>query len=134
MSPPYLQIQGLRMEYGDVVAAHDVTLDIRQGGFLTFLGPSGSGKSTTLYILAGFQQPTRGDILLDGRTLLDRPSHRRNIGMVFQRYTLFPNMTVGEDVAFPLKVRRRPKALIDAKVREEVQSSTRSGASISRPR
>ena len=134
MSPPYLQIQGLRMEYGDVVAAHDVTLDIRQGEFLTFLGPSGSGKSTTLYILAGFQQPTRGDILLDGRTLLDRPSHRRNIGMVFQRYTLFPNMTVGEDVAFPLKVRRRPKALIDAKVREEVQSSTRSGASISRPR
>ena len=134
MSPPYLQIQGLRMEYGDVVAAHDVTLDIRQGGFLTFLGPSGSGKSTTLYILAGFQQPTRGDILLDGRTLLDRPSHRRNIGMVFQRYTLFPNMTVGENVAFLLKVRRRPKALIDAKVREEVQSSTRSGASISRPR
>ncbi len=118
MSPPYLQIQGLRMEFGDVVAVHDVTLDIRQGEFLTFLGPSGSGKSTTLYILAGFQQPTRGDILLNGRTLLDRPSHQRNIGMVFQRYTLFPNMTVGENVAFPLKVRRRPKAEIDAKVRE----------------
>ncbi|MFO1073046.1 MAG: ABC transporter ATP-binding protein [Geminicoccaceae bacterium] len=118
MSPPYLQIQGLRMEFGEVVAVHDVTLDIRQGEFLTFLGPSGSGKSTTLYILAGFQQPTRGDILLKGRTLLDRPSHQRNIGMVFQRYTLFPNMTVGENVAFPLKVRRRSKAEIDAKVRE----------------
>ncbi|MFO1074423.1 MAG: ABC transporter ATP-binding protein [Geminicoccaceae bacterium] len=118
MSPPYLQIQGLRMEFGEVVAVHDVTLDIRQGEFLTFLGPSGSGKSTTLYILAGFQQPTRGDILLNGRTLLDRPSHQRNIGMVFQRYTLFPNMTVGENVAFPLKVRRRSKAEIDAKVRE----------------
>ena len=64
MTAPYLQIQGLRMEFGDVVAVHDVTLDIRQGEFLTFLGPSGSGKSTTLYILAGFQQPTRGDILL----------------------------------------------------------------------
>ena len=118
MTTPYLQIQGLRMEFGKVVAVHDVTLDIRQGEFLTFLGPSGSGKSTTLYIPAGFQQPTRGDILLNGRTLLDRPSHQRNIGMVFQRYPLFPNMTVGENVAFPLKVRRRPKAEIDAKVRE----------------
>ena len=122
MTTPYLQIQGLRMEFGKVVAVHDVTLDIRQGEFLTFLGPSGSGKSTTLYILAGFQQPTRGDILLNGRTLLDRPSHQRNIGMVFQRYTLFPNMTVGENVAFPLKVRRRPKAEIDAKVRETVEA------------
>jgi putative spermidine/putrescine transport system ATP-binding protein len=118
MTDAFLQIQGLRMEFGDVVAVHDVTLDIRRGEFLTFLGPSGSGKSTTLYILAGFQQPTRGDILLEGRTLLDRPSHQRNIGMVFQRYTLFPHMTVGENIAFPLKVRRRPKAEIDAKVRE----------------
>ncbi len=118
MTAPYLQIQGLRMEFGDVVAVHDVTLDIRRGEFLTFLGPSGSGKSTTLYILAGFQQPTRGDILLEGRTLLDRPSHQRNIGMVFQRYTLFPHMTVGENIAFPLRVRRRPKAEITAKVRD----------------
>ena len=118
MTAPFLQIQGIRMEFGDIVAVHDVTLDIERGEFLTFLGPSGSGKSTTLYILAGFQQPTRGDILLDGRTLLDRPSHLRNIGMVFQRYTLFPNMTVGENIAFPLKVRRRPKAEIDARVRE----------------
>ena len=118
MTAPYLSIQGLRMEFGDIVAVHDVTLDVKQGEFLTFLGPSGSGKSTTLYILAGFQQPTKGDILLNGRTLLDRPSHQREIGMVFQRYTLFPNMTVGENVAFPLKVRRRPKAEIDAKVRE----------------
>jgi putative spermidine/putrescine transport system ATP-binding protein len=118
MTDPYLRIQGLRMEFGDVVAVHDVTLDIRRGEFLTFLGPSGSGKSTTLYILAGFQQPTRGDILLEGRTLLDRPSHRREIGMVFQRYTLFPHMTVGENIAFPLKVRRRPKAEITAKVRD----------------
>ena len=123
MTAPYLQIQGLRMEFGNIVAVHDVTLDVRQGEFLTFLGPSGSGKSTTLYILAGFQQPTRGDIMLNGRTLLDRPSHQRNIGMVFQRYTLFPNMTVGENVAFPLKVRRRPRAEIDAKVREIVNDA-----------
>ncbi|PZQ50106.1 MAG: polyamine ABC transporter ATP-binding protein [Rhodovulum sulfidophilum] len=118
MTDPYLRIEGLRMEFGDVMAVHDVNLEMARGEFLTFLGPSGSGKSTTLYILAGFQQPTRGDILLNGRTLLDRPSHERGIGMVFQRYTLFPNMTVGENVAFPLRVRRRPKAEIDAKVRE----------------
>ncbi len=118
MTAPFLQIQGIRQEFGDIVAVHDVTLDVARGEFMTFLGPSGSGKSTTLYILAGFQQPTRGDILLDGETLLDRPSHQRNIGMVFQRYTLFPNMTVGDNIAFPLKVRRRPKAEIDAKVRE----------------
>jgi putative spermidine/putrescine transport system ATP-binding protein len=118
MTAPFLQIRGIRQEFGRIVAVHDVTLDVARGEFLTFLGPSGSGKSTTLYILAGFQQPTRGDILLDGRTLLDRPSHQRNIGMVFQRYTLFPNLTVGENIAFPLKVRRRPKAEIDAKVRE----------------
>ena len=118
MSVPFLQIRGLRQEFGDIVAVHDVTLDVERGEFLTFLGPSGSGKSTTLYVLAGFQQPTRGDVLLDGRTLLDRPSHKRNIGMVFQRYTLFPNMSVGENIAFPLKVRRRPRAEVDARVGE----------------
>ncbi|MFO1143231.1 MAG: ABC transporter ATP-binding protein [Amaricoccus sp.] len=118
MTAPFLQIQGIRQEFGSIVAVHDVTLDVERGEFMTFLGPSGSGKSTTLYILAGFQQPARGDILLDGKTLLDRPSHQRNIGMVFQRYTLFPNMTVGENIAFPLKVRRKPKAEVDARVRE----------------
>lgn len=114
---PFLQIRNVRKVYGDVVAVSDVTLDIAKGEFMTFLGPSGSGKSTTLYVLAGLQEPTAGDILLRGRTLLDTPSHKRNIGMVFQRYTLFPHLSVGENIAFPLKVRRRPKAEIDAAVR-----------------
>jgi putative spermidine/putrescine transport system ATP-binding protein len=118
MSKPFLQIQGIRKEYGPVTAVHDVNLDVAQGEFLTFLGPSGSGKSTTLYILAGFEDPTRGDIVLNGQSLLATPSHKRNIGMVFQRYTLFPHLSVGENIAFPLKVRRRSKAEIDAKVRE----------------
>ncbi|WEX74498.1 ABC transporter ATP-binding protein [Sinorhizobium numidicum] len=118
MTKPFLQIRGIRKEYGPVTAVHDVTLDVAQGEFLTFLGPSGSGKSTTLYILAGFENPSRGDILLNGHSLLSTPSHKRNIGMVFQRYTLFPNLSVGENIAFPLKVRRRPKAEVDAKVRE----------------
>ncbi len=116
MTMPYLAIRNIRKQYGDVVAVSDVTLDIAKGEFMTFLGPSGSGKSTTLYALAGLQQPTSGDILLEGRSLLSVPSHKRNIGMVFQRYTLFPHLSVGDNIAFPLSVRRRPKAEIDAVV------------------
>jgi len=118
MTTPYLAIRNIRKQYGDVVAVADVTLDIARGEFMTFLGPSGSGKSTTLYALAGLQQPTSGDILLEGRSLLAVPSHKRNIGMVFQRYTLFPHLSVGDNIAFPLSVRRRPKAEIDATVKK----------------
>ncbi|MCX8997173.1 ABC transporter ATP-binding protein [Rhizobiaceae bacterium BDR2-2] len=114
---PFLEICNIRKEYGPVVAVHDVRLTVGRGEFMTFLGPSGSGKSTTLYILAGFERPTGGDILLEGRTILDTPSHRRNIGMVFQRYTLFPHLSVGENVAFPLKVRGWSKADITGQVR-----------------
>ncbi|MEF0941723.1 MULTISPECIES: ABC transporter ATP-binding protein [unclassified Rhizobium] len=118
MNESFLQIRGIRKEYGPVVAVQDVNLEVQRGEFLTFLGPSGSGKSTTLYILAGFENPTKGDILLNGQTLLSTPSHKRNIGMVFQRYTLFPHLTVGENIAFPLKVRRKSKAEVDSKVKE----------------
>ena len=117
MTMPFLQIRNIHKTYGNVVAVTDVTLDIAKGEFMTFLGPSGSGKSTTLYALAGLQEPTSGDILLNGRTLLDTPSHKRNIGMVFQRYTLFPHLSVGENVAFPLRVRRRPQTEIQETVR-----------------
>ncbi|WP_294641193.1 ABC transporter ATP-binding protein [uncultured Aureimonas sp.] len=117
MSAPYLHIRGIRKDYGSVTAVQDVNLEVRRGEFMTFLGPSGSGKSTTLYILAGFQDPTAGDILLEGRSLLSTPSHLRQIGMVFQRYTLFPHLTVAENIGFPLKVRRKGRAEIDAKVK-----------------
>ncbi|MFB2552567.1 ABC transporter ATP-binding protein [Ensifer soli] len=113
----FLDIRAIRKDYGPITAVSDVTLAIREGEFMTFLGPSGSGKSTTLYILAGFEDPTKGDILLNGTTLLSTPSHKRNIGMVFQRYTLFPHLTVGENVAFPLRIRRLPQAEISARVR-----------------
>ncbi|WP_323026503.1 ABC transporter ATP-binding protein [Castellaniella sp.] len=116
MTRPFLSIQGIRKDYGGFTAIKDVTLDIARGEFMTFLGPSGSGKSTTLYILAGFQDPTEGDILLDGESLLPVPSHKRNIGMVFQRYTLFPHLSVGENVAFPLRVRRCAKSEIEDRV------------------
>ena len=116
MTPAFLSIRSLRQTYGIVVAVDDVSLDIPEGEFLTFLGPSGSGKSTTLYALAGFNEPTSGDILLHGQSILSTPSHKRNIGMVFQRYTLFPHLNVRENVAFPLRVRGRPAAEIAAQV------------------
>lgn len=116
MTRPFLSIRNIEKAYGRVVAVQDVSLDIAQGEFVTFLGPSGSGKSTTLYAIAGFLQPTRGDVLLGGKSLLSVPSNKRNIGMVFQRYTLFPHLSVADNVAFPLRVRRQPKAEIDAKV------------------
>ncbi|MER9892762.1 ABC transporter ATP-binding protein [Mesorhizobium sp. M0119] len=116
MTQPFLSIRNLRKAFGAIVAVHDVTLDIPRGEFLTFLGPSGSGKSTTLYAIAGFQDPSSGDVLLEEKSLLAVPSHKRNIGMVFQRYTLFPHLTVAENVAFPLRVRRRPDAEVKKKV------------------
>lgn len=118
MNNAFLQICGLRKTYDHVVAIDRVSLDIKKGEFMTFLGPSGSGKSTTLYIVAGFQEPTEGEVLLNGKELLSTPPNLRNIGMVFQRYTLFPHLTVGENVAFPLRVRRWPEHKITAKVSE----------------
>ncbi|GLS24153.1 ABC transporter ATP-binding protein [Labrys miyagiensis] len=117
MTEPFLAIRGLAKKYGSVTAVDEVSLDIAEGEFVTFLGPSGSGKSTTLYVIAGLQDPSAGDVLLKGSSMLRVPPNERNIGMVFQRYTLFPHLTVAENVAFPLRVRRRSRADIDAKVK-----------------
>ena len=116
MTEPFLSIRGIEKTYGNVVAVADVSLEVAKGEFVTFLGPSGSGKSTTLYAIAGFLDPTKGDVLLEGKSLLRVPSNKRNIGMVFQRYTLFPHLSVADNVAFPLRIRRQSKAEVDAKV------------------
>ena len=94
---------------GKMLVVRDLDLAVRRGEFLTMLGPSGSGKTTALMMLAGFETPTRGAILLDGVSVEHRPPHRRDIGVVFQNYALFPHMTVAENLAFPLEVRKRPK-------------------------
>ena len=101
---------------GETLVVKDLNLDIGQGEFLTMLGPSGSGKTTCLMMLAGFETATHGEIRLAGRPINNIPPHKRGIGMVFQNYALFPHMTVGENLAFPLQVRKLPKAEIDAKV------------------
>ncbi|GAA0587665.1 ABC transporter ATP-binding protein [Halomonas salifodinae] len=91
-------------------------LDIRQGEFVTLLGPSGSGKTTCLMMMAGFETPTHGEILLKGEPISGLPPHKRGIGMVFQNYALFPHMTVAENLAFPLEVRHLPKEEVKRKV------------------
>jgi putative spermidine/putrescine transport system ATP-binding protein len=112
-----LHIRNLSKHYGRVRAVDDVSFTVPRGAFLTLLGPSGSGKTTILMAIAGFVEPTSGDILVDDRTITRLPPERRNFGMVFQGYALFPHLTVGDNVAFPLQVRKRPKAEIGEGVR-----------------
>src|SRR5215470_8603256 len=101
---------------GKVDAVRALNLEVEAGEFLTLLGPSGSGKTTTLTMLAGFEQPSRGRIFVGGEDVTAVPVEQRGIGMVFQNYALFPNMSVGQNIAFPLKVRGRPRAEIGEKV------------------
>ena len=98
-------LSGIEKRFDNVGAVRGVSLDIRSGEFITLLGPSGSGKTTTLMMIAGFETPTAGDITIDGRSVVALPPHRRNIGMVFQNYALFPHLTVAENIGFPLKQR-----------------------------
>jgi putative spermidine/putrescine transport system ATP-binding protein len=113
-----MQLWSLTKHYGTFRAVDGVDLEIRQGEFLTLLGPSGSGKTTLLMMIAGFQDITSGDILLDGKSIANVPAEQRNFGMVFQGYALFPHMTVRQNIAYPLDVRKRPRAEIAARVEE----------------
>ncbi|MEX8518407.1 MAG: ABC transporter ATP-binding protein [Leptothrix sp. (in: b-proteobacteria)] len=112
-----VRFKGVQKTYdGLSLVVRSLDLDIRRGEFLSLLGPSGSGKTTTLMMLAGFESPTAGEILLDGAPITRTPPHKRNFGMVFQNYALFPHMTVGANVAYPLTVRKVPKAEIATRV------------------
>jgi putative spermidine/putrescine transport system ATP-binding protein len=107
--------------YGAFQAVRRLNLSIGRGEFLTFLGPSGSGKTTTLNMLAGFERPSQGIITLDGKSVDRLPPYERNIGMVFQNYALFPHMSVTDNVAFPLSVRKVPKADIAPRVKRALE-------------
>ena len=105
--PAYVEFRGVTKTYdGRVQVVDGLDLQVRQGEFLTLLGPSGSGKTTCLMMLAGFEAPTTGSIRLRGREIADTPARKREIGMVFQNYALFPHLTVGQNLSFPLEVRR----------------------------
>ncbi len=102
-----VSLRNLNKHYGDFAAVDNISLDIQDGEFLTFLGSSGSGKSTTLSMLAGFETPSSGEILVDGKSLVNVPPHKRDIGMVFQRYSLFPHLNVRDNIGFPLDIRKQ---------------------------
>ncbi|MCC5991618.1 MAG: ABC transporter ATP-binding protein [Rhodobacteraceae bacterium] len=110
-SDGFVVFDGVQKSYdGETLVVKDLNLSVGKGEFLTMLGPSGSGKTTCLMMLAGFETATHGEILLDGRPINSVPPHKRGIGMVFQNYALFPHMTVGENLAFPLEVRGMGKS------------------------
>jgi spermidine/putrescine transport system ATP-binding protein len=116
-----LEIRNVTRRFGDFVAVDGVSLTIAAGEFFTLLGPSGCGKTTLLRMIAGFDDPDAGQILLDGKDLAGTPAERRPIHTVFQSYALFPHMTVAQNVAFPLKMARRPPDEIQRRVREALQ-------------
>ncbi|MES1926673.1 ABC transporter ATP-binding protein [Salinisphaera sp. T31B1] len=113
-----VRIRGARKVYGRTVAVHETDLDIAPGEFVSLLGPSGSGKTTLLGMLGGFVMPSGGTIHIGDRDMTFTPPHKRDIGVVFQSYALFPHMTVGENVAFPLRARRMAKAEQAERVRD----------------
>lgn len=114
----FLTLQNIKKSFGPVQVVHDFNMAIEKGEFISFLGPSGCGKTTILRMIAGFEIPTDGSIVINGRDQTTLKANQRNIGMVFQAYALFPNMNVYENVAFGLKVAGKPKSEIDARVKE----------------
>ena len=114
---PLVRFESVQKSYdGEILVVKDLNLDVARGEFLTMLGPSGSGKTTCLMMLAGFEPATHGEIFLDNQPINNVPPHKRGIGMVFQNYALFPHMTVAENLAFPLEVRKTSKSETEARV------------------
>lgn len=116
-----LLIDSVSKLYGAQYAVRDFSLSVAEGEFVSLLGPSGSGKSTVLSMIAGLNRPSAGRILIDGTDVTNLPANRRNIGLVFQNYALFPHQTVARNVAFPLKVRNLPEAEIGERVAEALR-------------
>jgi putative spermidine/putrescine transport system ATP-binding protein len=114
----YLELREIRREFGPVVALDGITIELGEGEFLSLLGPSGCGKTTALRQVAGFDTPDAGSIWVDGRNVTHVPPNRRDMGMVFQAYSLFPNMTAEQNVEFGLRIRRRPRTDRRKRVRE----------------
>ena len=115
-TPPAVQLRGVSKHFGKVIAVDNMDLDIQNGSLVTLLGPSGCGKTTILRMIAGLETPTEGDIYIKGKRVNDTPIHKRNLGLIFQNYALFPHKTIFDNVAFGLKYRKIPKAEMKRKV------------------
>ena len=118
MSVPAVELRGLVKRFADHAAVDDVSLSIAPGEFFSLLGASGCGKTTTLRMIAGFEPPSAGQVLLGGEDITARPAHLRPVGMVFQHYALFPHLSVFENIAFALRLRRTPQADVERRVEE----------------
>ena len=118
MADSFLSIQHVKKNFGDLTVVQDFNLDVETGEFVSFLGPSGCGKTTVLRMVAGFEEPSAGSIAIAGKDVTRLKPNQRNIGMVFQAYALFPNLTVAQNIAFGLKVAGMPRADTDARVAE----------------
>nr|WP_297458684.1 ABC transporter ATP-binding protein [uncultured Halomonas sp.] len=121
MSEAAVELRGIHKRYGDVVAVEAMDMAVQSGEFLSFLGPSGCGKTTTLRMIAGLENPSAGDILIKGRRVNDVPIHKRNLGIVFQNYALFPHRSVYDNVAFGLRYRKCSKDEIRTRVRDALR-------------
>ena len=113
-----INLTGIEVKFGDFTALKDINIHVQEGQFYTFLGPSGCGKTTTLRTITGFIKPTQGRVVVKGKDITDMPVEKRNIGMVFQNYALFPTMSVYENIAFGLRVNKVNKTELDRRVRE----------------
>ena len=131
---PHLVLRGLRKTFGRTVAVDGLDLTVAPGEFVALLGPSGCGKTTTLRIVAGFERPDRGEVLIQGLPATDKPPHRRDVGIVFQSYALFPHMTVAENVAYGLRMRKVPPAERAARVAAALDLVRLSGLDARYPR
>jgi ABC-type Fe3+/spermidine/putrescine transport system ATPase subunit len=118
---PAVQMKGVYKRFGNVVAVEKMDLDFEEGSLVTLLGPSGCGKTTILRMIAGLEEPTEGDIYIKGKRVNDIPIHKRNLGMIFQNYALFPHKTIFDNVAFGLKYRDVPKSDMKAKVTKALE-------------
>jgi spermidine/putrescine ABC transporter ATP-binding subunit len=133
-SRPFVRIDRVSKRFGEVIALEDASVDIKQGEILTLLGPSGSGKTTLLNLVAGFLMPDNGSIEIDGEAVTDKPPYRREIGVLFQNYALFPHMNVASNVGYGLKMRGMAKADIQRRVQEVLALVRLTGYEARRPR
>ena len=114
----HLTLSNINKEFDGAAVVRDFNLEVEKGEFVSFLGPSGCGKTTTLRMVAGFETPTSGSIMLDGEDITDKPPNQRNVGMIFQSYALFPNMTVEQNIRFGLRIRKEPEEVVKQRVAE----------------